>query len=394
MLTDEQIEKYLYKFANRQEELSLDVVRVITKRLNSVKKLASFDKLMTLEETAKTRQDIHTITELIRSNNTAQKENLTDSMWDLALVLYLDYMAYYEREIAFQENAKVQAEVSDAILQAIKEYNELTKNPVIVMRDLANPSKLKNWNIDDAYKSIVNESAQYTNLSDTDFDNAMKRTTMQLFDSGVRYANNSSDLARSSNIAIRANILNSVKNLIKKIDDVVKKQFKSDGIELSAHIYPAPDHAPAQGHQFTKTEVDKMQNGEDFTDVNGITYAGFPRQIGTWNCRHYFKSIKLGVKPEYNQEQLDKILADNERGYTAPNGRHYTLYECTQVQRRYEREIRKAKQNYLLHKSLNDKVGMQSARTRVGSLTTQYKQFSRACDIPAKLERIRVKDYQ
>lgn len=394
MLTDEQIEKYLYKFANRQEELSLDVVRVITKRLNSVKKLASFDKLMTLEETAKTRQDIYTITELIRSNDTVQKENLTDSMWDLALVLYLDYMAYYEREIAFQENAEVQAEVNEAILQAIKEYNELTKTPVIVMRDLANPSKLKNWSVDEAYKSIVNESAQYTNLSDTDFDNAMKRTTMQLFDSGVRYTNNSSDLARSSNIAIRANILNSVKKLIKKIDDVVKKQFKSDGVELSAHVYPAPDHAPAQGHQFTKAEVDKMQNGEDFTDVNGITYEGFPRHIGTWNCRHYFKSIKLGVKPEYTQEQLDKILADNERGYTAPNGRHYTLYECTQVQRRYEREIRRAKQNYLLHKSLNDKVGMQSARTRVGSLTTQYKQFSRACDIPPKLERIRVKDYQ
>ena len=37
---------------------------------------------------------------------------------------------------------------------------------------------------------------------------------------------------------------------------------------------------------------------------------------------------------------------------------------------------------------------MANARNRVGILTTQYKQFSRKCDIPAKLERIRVKDYK
>ena len=104
--------------------------------------------------------------------------------------------------------------------------------------------------------------------------------------------------------------------------------------------------------------------------------------------------IKKGAKPTYTQEQLDKILADNERGYTDKNGRHYTLYECTQVQRRYEREIRKAKEKYLYGKSLNNKNMMTKARNRVGSLTTQYKQFSYKCDIPAKLERIRVADYK
>ena len=394
MLTDEQIEKYLYKFAIRQEELNLNVVRIITKRIRSLKHLASFDQLYTLDELSKTNTDINEIYSLIHDNNDAQKAQLRESMWDLALVLYLEYLDYYEREIEFMENAEVIKEVNEAILQAIMEYNKLVDNPVLVMRDLAHPDKLKNWSIKDGYNSILKETAQFTNLNDTDFDNAVKRTTMQLFAHGVRYANNDTEIATSANNAIRMNILNSVKNLIKKIDDVVKTQFKADGLELSAHIFPAPDHAPAQGHQFTKAEVDKMQNGEDFTDVNGHTYEGFVRHIGEWNCRHYFKSIKLGSKPEYTQEQLDKILADNERGYTTPNGRHYTLYECTQIQRRYEREIRKAKESYILGKSLGNKQMMSAYRTRVGTLTTQYKQFSRACDIPAKLERIRVKDYQ
>ena len=45
-------------------------------------------------------------------------------------------------------------------------------------------------------------------------------------------------------------------------------------------------------------------------------------------------------------------------------------------------------------KALNDKGMMAKSRNRVGVLTTRYKQFSRACNIPAKLERIKVKDYK
>ena len=73
--------------------------------------------------------------------------------------------------------------------------------------------------------------------------------------------------------------------------------------------------------------------------------------------------------------------------------RHYALYECTQIQRRYERNIRKAKEKYLMAKAFNDKRSLQPIRNRVGNLTRQYKQFSNACDLPIKFERLRVKDY-
>ena len=227
---------------------------------------------------------------------------------------------------------------------------------------------------------------------------ALKRTETQLFASGVRYIDNSSsdDEPRvvSANRAVRFNVLDSIKKMINKIQDIMGKQFGANGLELSAHFAPAPDHAPAQGHQFTKKEVDKMQSGADFQDVNGNTYIGFERQIGQWNCRHYFMKIKLGADPQYSQKQLDKILEDNERGYTTPSGKHYTLYECTQIQRRYERNIRKAKEKYLMEKALSNKQAMQTLRIRVGDLTRQYKQFSNACDLPIKFERLKVKDYK
>lgn len=395
MLTDEQIEALLYEYAKRQDEFNLFVIRVIANRLSN---LAIFNNATTLSKVATMQDDVSAIDEEYQTYRNDQKKRIRRNFWDLAEFLYGEALLYYETQIALEENRELTRAINESIREAQNAFTILTENPVIVMRDLSNPTALKPYNLEQAYRSVVNEALSYSNLSDELSDIALKRTETQLFDSGVRYmkdnSSNSVNATVSANPAVRMNLLDSIKKLINKVQDVVGKQFGSDGMELSAHIYPAPDHAPAQGHQYTNENVDKMQSGSDFEDVDGNHYIGFVRQIGQWNCRHYFMKIKIGKSnPTYTQEQLDKILEDNERGYTTPDGRHYTLYECTQIQRRYERNIRKAKEKYLYAKELKDKVAMLSARTRVGSLTTQYKQFSRACDIPAKLERIRVKDY-
>lgn len=392
MLTDEQIEKLLYEYAERQDEFSLSVIMIIANRLS---KVADFDKVSTLNNLSVMQEDISAIDDEYNNYKDDQKKRIRRHFWDLLEFMYGEALIYYENQIALEENRELIKAINESISQAQTAFNALVDKPVIVMRDLSNPTRLQAYDLEQAYRSAVNEAISYSNLSDGLADIALKRTETQLFESGVRYmTNDSSDDAISGNPAIRMNLLDSIKSMINKIQDIMGKQFGSDGMELSAHVYPAPDHAPAQGHQYTNDNVDKMQSGSDFEDVDGNHYAGFVRHIGEWNCRHYFMKIKIGKsKPTYTQDELDRILEDNERGYTAPNGKHYTLYECTQIQRRYERNIRKAKENYLYAKTLGDKMKMLSSRTRVGNLTTQYKQFSNACGISAKLERIRVKDY-
>ena len=316
----------------------------------------------------------------------------------MAAFVYLESLKFYGEKIELEQNKPLVQLINDITEKAQKSLDTILRNPVFVMRDLKNPAILKAYDLEKTYRTVINEAHSYRNVSDELRDIALKRTETQLFDSGVRYMiDNSSDSvenAKNANLAVRFNVLDNAKNLINKMQDVMGKQFGANAVELSAHIYPAPDHAPAQGHQYSLEEVDKMQNGENFKDLQGNLYAGFERNIGEWNCRHYFMKIKKGAEPQYTQKQLDKILADNEKGYTDENGKHRTLYECTQVQRRYEREIRKAKEQYVYAKALGNKSMMAQARNKVGVLTTAYKQFSHKCDIPAKLERIRVKDYQ
>ena len=394
MLTDEQIERLLYRYTNRQDEFNMSVIKIIAGRLS---KLADFDTLNTLDREKVMQQDIADIEEEYDKYVKAQQKRIREDFWWIAVIVYLESLKFYEEQLELKMNTALNNAVTQIIKIAEKSLTQILKNPVFVIRDLKSPAVLKAYDLEKTYRSVMQEALSYKSLSNELQDIALKRTETQLFDSGIRYMiNNSSDNAKdatSANNAIRFNVLDNMKNLINKMQDIMGKQFGANAVELSAHIYPAPDHAPAQGHQYSLEEVSKMQSGANFKDLQGNSYIGFERNIGQWNCRHYFMKIKKGAKPTYTQEQLDKILADNERGYTDKNGKHYTLYECTQVQRRYEREIRKAKEKYLYGKALNNKNMMTKARNKVGALTTQYKQFSKNCDIPIKLERIKVKDY-
>lgn len=394
MLTDEQIENLLYQYTKRQDEFNMAVIKKIAGRLS---KIADFDNLYSLESSKIISKDLDDIKSEYKGYIKDQKKRLKDDLWWLAYFMYAEALVYYEHQIELEYNKELVALIEQAIKLAQAEFENLIKNPVFVLRDLQNPSNLKTYNLEQTYRTILNEAFNYRNLSDELQKTALKRTEKQLFDSGIQYLRDDKSKNTKSvthaNPAVRFNVLDSMKKLITKMQNVMGKQFGADGVELSAHIYPAPDHAPAQGHRYTMENVEKMQNGEDFEDVDGNEYIGFVRQIGEWNCRHYFMKVKLNSEPRYTQKYLDKILEDNEKGYTDSNGKHYTLYECTQIQRRYERRIREAKEKYLLAKSLGDKNSMSALRTRVGSLTLQYKQFSRACDISIKPERIKVKDY-
>lgn len=395
MITDEQIEEIIFKYTRRQDEFNMSVIKIIANRLSHI---ADFDNLNTLDKQKIMNEDIENIEKEYIKFKKDQRKNLRDDFWWITIILYMESLRFYEEQLELEMNKALMQELDKLTKEAQKSLIQLVKKPVFVIRDLKTPAVLKAYNLENTYRSVLNEALIYSDVAKELQDIALKRTETQLFDSGIRYMiNDSSDNAKdatNANNAIRFNVLDSVKNLINKVQDIMGEQFGANAVELSAHIFPAPDHAPAQGHQFSLKEVEKMQSGMDFEDLQGRSYVGFERNIGQWNCRHYFMKIKKGAEPTYTQKQLDKILEDNERGYTDENGKHYTLYECTQIQRRYEREIRHAKEKYLYGKSLNDAAMMAKSRNRVGTLTTRYKQFSNKCGISAKLERIKVKDYK
>ena len=406
MLSDDALEKLMLPILRRQENLNNYIIGIIANRIRrfgtvNASDLARLKNMMYIGgDMIKIENEIARVTKL----NT---NDIRDILYTAAEDLYGDSKDFFEYRcmsfIPIQENAPVMTLVKAISNETAETYINLSNTRSFVIRDLwGNKGYLP---IRDTYINIIDEAVQSVKANLEDYQSAIRRSMSRLIDSGVRqfgydpqtgrtFVNYESDYTRRLDSAVRQNILDGVKAINQQLQDEVGKQFGSDGKELSVHAFPAPDHAPVQGHVFYNAEYDKLQNGEDFEDVDGNSFIGFERSIGMWNCKHFAFSIIVGVHPRnYTQEQLDAILANNEKGYIY-NGRHFTGYQCTQMQRKYETEIRKAKDGYIAAETVGDNVLKDKYHSRVMQYMNEYKAFSKGCGLRMKYDKIYVAGYK
>ena len=79
----------------------------------------------------------------------------------------------------------------------------------------------------------------------------------------------------------------------------------------------------------------------------------------------------------------------NHKGCTI-EGRHYSLYEATQMQRKMERGIRKQKKRILVDKATGDEEKLQIDQTKLRMQNANYKKFSDAAGLRTQNERAQV----
>ena len=95
----------------------------------------------------------------------------------------------------------------------------------------------------------------------------------------------------------------------------------------------------------------------------------------------------MGVNdPQYTEEELEDMRRENEEGVTF-EGRHYTMYQATQRQRKYERAIREQKRKILIDEALEDKDQLQIDQIRLVQLRREYAKFSEGVDLPMQHAR-------
>lgn len=323
------MEKKLRPILNNQRKLDIDVLNVFATRIRVI------ETGNPIENIQQTRRDLRDIDNHIADTIAIQLMLIDEILTDIAIADYEELMLLYNLP-EYKDNIPVKNAVANVVEIAKQNYATLMSRPCMVVRDLRNPSTKKAQSISQVYNSVVNEAKQALK-SKIDFETAMSRTFNQLIDSGLRV---SGDRNYRIDVGLNQQILNDSRDVRQVVQEETGKQYKADGVEISVHVFPAPDHAPVQGHQFTLGEFAKLQNGENFTDVNGVFFIGFERAIGEWNCRHFTYNIKVGeTKPNYTPDELQMILDNNEQGVDI-NGSHLTLYQVTQKQHQYERDIR------------------------------------------------------
>lgn len=409
MLSENAIEKLIQPIIDRQENINLYVINKIAQRIKAVGQVLPSD-VYALQRLLYTGSDVRKInTELERLTN-LQVKDIKQLIKVIAKDAYSDTKPYYDYRnkpfIPFEANIPLQRLINSIATQTTNTYINLSKSQAFMLRDLKNPKILIPTPISQAYQSVVDEAVQAVSSGVIDYRTAMRRTMKQLINSGIVVSTGAENkvqfMTRTGKVhyqrmdtVVRRNLLDGVRAINQGVQDETGNQFNADGKEITVHQYPAPDHAPIQGHQFFNTEFEKIQNGENFTDVNGKKFTGFERAIGTLNCRHFAYSIIVGMaKPNYTQAQLDAIIQNNEAGYTLPNGKKLTLYECTQKQRQLETTIRKYKDGQIVARTSGDDILAMEYQSKINKYTSIYNQFSNACGINAHKEKLTVSGYR
>ena len=251
-----------------------------------------------------------------------------------------------------------------------------------------------------SYYEVIDRSILAISQGKSTFQEEMRKTLKELGHNGlVLYENGHT---RRLDSALRMNMLDGIRQLNQETANRFGAEYGADGYEISVHIAPAPDHADAQGRQFWKADYERLQNGEAVKDVKNITRElvhssnGSYRRIEEYNCYHKAFPIVVGVsKSEYTDEQLQKIINDNEKGFTY-DGKHYTLYEGTQLQRRIETEIRKNKDTQILARASGDdfKELAQESQAKINMLKDKYDDLCKASGLKPQLDRMSVSGYR
>lgn len=310
--------------------------------------------------------------------------------------------------IPFEENKYLQRQVKAFTNIVKKEMYNFTRSNVLgyTIRDLEGNPQF--YGLKETYNRVLDEALLNVGQGKESFDQAMTRIMKDIGGSGLKTIEYESGRSVRLDSAARMHLKSRLRELHNETQEIYGKEFDADGVEISVHENPAPDHELAQGRQFStvrpsknkQSEWEKLQAGKEATDYLGVKvnldhdHKNGYRPISEMNCYHYIFSIVLGVsKPEYSEEQLKQIINNNNKGFEL-DGKHYTNYDGTQLQRNLERKIREQKDIQIFAKASGNMDLVGESQQKITQLTRKYKELSDISGLPTKMKRLKVSSYK
>lgn len=174
------------------------------------------------------------------------------------------------------------------------------------------------------------------------YDVATVQAIKTLADGGVKVSYGGGR-TETLEVAVRRAVMTGVNQTGIRLNADIADQLNAPLMETTAHAGARPSHEVWQGKRFGRNGAVRIDGVlyEDFTTTTGY---GTGPGLGGWNCRHSAHAAWPWESPTYSKELLQSYQ-DKSIEY---NGRHYTQYEASQIQRYQERKIRKWKREFAM----------------------------------------------
>lgn len=258
-------------------------------------------------------------------------------------------------------------------------------------RTMLFPAKAYQWALDNATMRIQSGAISY--------NQAIKSAVRQLAQSGLKVVDYESGRRDQIDVAARRAVMTAVNQINRKYSEQSMDFLQTDLVQVEAHA-GARDIDGPNGWENHKKWQGKLYRWAEFAkkypNASKGEYPDFERTCGIGdvtgilgaNCRHSWSAFVEGVMERtYTDKQLEHI--DDGLGCTF-EGKTYTAYEATQMQRRVERTIRNLKREKAAYKAAGLMEKERAVNIRLRRLNAKYKAFSEAAGLSEQRERTKM----
>lgn len=337
--------------------------------------------------------DLRSIEEAISKTAGISKQKLNSLLNDVVERNQKYYTEVIDLAHVTQPETLVDAATVDAIKQQTHDtFRNLTASMgFLVGNTMLKPARAYQWALDNATMQIQSGAINY--------NQAIKTAVKQLADSGLTVVDYESGHRDQIDVAARRAVMTAVNQLNRKYSEQSMDFLQTDLVQVEAHA-GARDIDGPKGWENHKKWQGKLYRWAEFTkkypDASKGEYPDFESTCGIGdvtgilgaNCRHSWSAFVEGVMERtYTDKQLEHI--DDGLGCTF-DGKKYTAYDATQMQRRVERQIIKQKKLVTAYKASEQKDEYYAAKAKLARLNAKYKAFSEAAGLPMQWERMKV----
>lgn len=249
-------------------------------------------------------------------------------------------------------------------------------------RTMLPPAKAYQWALDSAALQVQSGAINY--------NQAIKTAVKELADSGLKVVDYESGHRDHVDVAVRRAVMTGVSQICAKYTEQSSEYLDTPYFEVSAHVgaRDKPGPSPWSSHKDWQGRVYSVRVGDIYPSIYDVCGLGAVDGLEGVNCRHRrFPWVEGVSERTYTNEQLEHI--DDDHGCTF-DGKDYTAYEATQMQRRIERTVRKIKREKAAYKAAGLHEDETAVNIRLRRLNAKYKAFSVKAGLPEQPERMRI----
>ena len=330
--------------------------------------------------------DLKKIEKAIRQTSGISEKKLKKLLEDVVERNQKYYTEMIDLAHVTQPETLVDAATVDTIRrQTLDTFRNLTASMGFLVdagRTMLSPAKAYQWALDNAVLQIQSGAINY--------NQAIKTAVKQLAESGLKVVDYESGHRDQIDVAARRAVMTGVNQICAKYTEQSAEYLETPYFEVSAHAGARDVPGPSlwSSHKDWQGKVYSIHSGDIYPNIYEVCGLGYVDGLEGANCRHKRYSWVEGVSERtYTDEQLAHI--DDGLGCTF-DGKTYTAYEATQMQRRVERQIRAQKRLKNAYKAAGLTDDAEAANAKLRRLNAKYREFSKASGLPEQPERLKV----